>query len=101
MKDALTSTPTIILGIIFILAIILVFYWIYFSKGKESFEDGCLKDANYDDPNFANQRFFHYDHIDHLISSDPVHVPKEVLQTALMSNEDVDSYFGNAKKKTQ
>lgn len=101
MKDASISTPNVIFGIIFIFAILAVFYFIYFSKNKENFEDGCLKEANYDDPNFANQRFFHYDNIDHLIPSDPVHVPKDVVQTALMNNEDIDSYFGFAKKKTQ
>ena len=73
----------------------------------------CQKDMTYDDVNFKNERFFHYDNTDKLIPSDPVHVPREVLNAALMGKDEIDGvflgneevvddmYFGDAKKKRQ
>jgi len=94
-----------ILSIVFLLVIIfaIIYFIRYFRKRdkSESFQNGCVQEQNFDDPNFANKRFFHYDNIDNLIASDSVHVPREVVESALMSDSDISAYFGDVKKKTQ
>jgi len=96
------SSVFIIVALAVILLIVFgcVFGFFYFGK-KENFDNGCRQNKTYDDPNFKNERFFHYDNIDRLVSSDPVHVPREVVESALYSKDDADNYFGDAKKKRQ
>jgi hypothetical protein len=49
---------------------------------------------------FIDERYFHYNNINNLVPTDPVHVKKDVLEAALMDGEEIDNYFGSAKKKT-
>ena len=49
---------------------------------------------------FIDERYFHYDNIGKLIPTDPPHVTRDVLKAAMMDSEEMDSYFGSAKKKT-
>ena len=100
---AYSEQLTVIGVLIVLLLVILVVGCVYGFKfwKKENFENGCVKEANYDDPNFRNERFFHYDNTDQLIASDPVHVTRDVLENALMTGEDMSGYFGDVKKKTQ
>jgi len=91
----------VLIAVILLVVVGCVFGFYCFGNKKENFENGCAKEVNFQDPNFANERFFHYDNIDNLISSDPVHVPRDVLQKALLSKDEIDNEFGDAKKKRQ
>ncbi len=90
----------VVLAIILLLVFGCVFGIYCFGKKNEGFGNGCAREVNFQDPNFLNQRYFHYDNIDKIVASDPVHVPKEVLNNALMSGEDVSCGFGESKKKS-
>lgn len=109
MKFQLVGNTKII--VIVILVVILLFVigctlGVCCKKNKaensmDNFENGCAKEYNYQDPNFKNQRYFHYDNIGRLVPSNPVHVNREVVQSALLGNGDLDTIFGDAKKKRQ
>lgn len=49
---------------------------------------------------FIDERYFHYDNIDNLISTDPPHVDRKVLQNALLNGEELCSDSQSVKKKT-
>ena len=49
---------------------------------------------------FHDERYFHYDNIGNIVPTDPPHVTRNVVQDALMNSEEMDSYFGSVKKKT-
>jgi predicted negative regulator of RcsB-dependent stress response len=49
---------------------------------------------------FVDERYFHYDNIGNLIPTDPPHVTRNVVQDSLMNGEEMNSYFGSVKKKT-
>jgi len=49
---------------------------------------------------FIDERYFHYDNIGNLIPTDPPHVTRNVVQDALMNGDEMSSYFGSVKKKT-
>lgn len=93
----------VVLAIILLLIFGCVFGIYCFGRKKENFGNGngCAREINFQDPNYLNERFFHYDNIDKIVSSDPVHVPREVVDNALMSGEDVSCGFGDSKKKSQ
>ena len=64
--------------------------------------DPVTRDANFDDPNWKNNRFFRYDNIGRLVPTDPVHVDADVLNTTLCEHDDLEKRFGNnvvSKKK--
>jgi hypothetical protein len=101
-KNISTIFVTVVIAIILLLIFGCVFgFFCILNRKSESFDNGCVKDLNYDDSNFKNERFFHYDNIDKLVSSDPIHVSQGVLGDALLNGQDVDKYFGDAKKKRQ
>lgn len=89
---------TVVIAVILLLIFGCVFgFFCILNRGSESFENGCVKALNYDDKNFRNERFFHYDNIDRLISSDPVHVSREDVDSVMMDGDE----SGYAKKKRQ
>lgn len=103
MKD--TGVSSVFAIVLFAIALILIFgcvFGFFHLRGckSESFHSGCINAPNFNDPNFKNERFFHYDNINNLVASDPVHVSKDVLENSLMTAEDSDNYFGVAKKKS-
>jgi hypothetical protein len=46
-------------------------------------------------------KFFQKNNIGKEVPTDPVHVPVDVLEGSLMTPDQIDAYFGSAKKKTQ
>ena len=78
-------------GIVLLAIILLIIFACLFSWF-------CWKSKN--NEGFIDERYFHYNDINHLVPTDPIHVKKNVLEDALMYGEEIDSYFGSAKKKT-
>jgi hypothetical protein len=46
-------------------------------------------------------KFFQKNNIDKEVPTNPVHVPVDVLKGSLMTPDQINAYFGSAKKKTQ
>jgi len=90
--------------VLFAILLLIIFFagFGFFScRGRrELFENGCNRQDNFNDPKFLNQRFFHFNNTDQLVSTDPVHVDRQVVQSALLDGRDMDGYFGGAKKKS-
>lgn len=98
MKNVFSGKFFIIVGLAVILIIVVGCVLGYFCVRKsEPFSNGCQMEYNFNDPNFKNQRFFHYNNIDRLVPSDPIHVPREIVDYELNGSDD----SGSAKKKTQ
>ena len=96
------SSVFVIVALAIILLIVFGCVFGYFCYNKnENFDNGCKQKKTYDDPNFKNERFFHYNNTDRLVPTDPIHVPREIVNHALYTKDDVDNYFGDAKKKRQ
>jgi hypothetical protein len=86
---------SIALIVILVLIIVACILWYMFYKPNkivrqpiEGFDDGT-----------KNERFFQINNIGKEVSTDPVHVHKNVLEGSLMTADEIDSYFGSAKKK--
>ena len=84
------------------IALILVFscvfgYFCIINWKSEKFENGCVRENNFNDPNFRNERFFHYDNINRIVPSDPIHMTREDVESVMFSDGD----SGCAKKKRQ
>ena len=92
-------------GFILLFIIIIIIFACVFGGFRwrrwERFDGTCTREMNYNDPNFENQRFFHYNNVGKLVSTDPVHVPRDVVKSALYSGEEISGHFESAKKKTQ
>lgn len=103
-NNSLSNSLGLIILFILLIIIFACVFSINFKCGckKEPFDGStCTQDPNLNDPNFLNQRFFNYDNINKLVPSDPVHVPRSVVDTALLSGTDMIENFDCAKKKTQ
>ena len=88
---------SIALIIILVLIIIACILWYMFYKPKpiirqpvEGFSD-----------RITNDRFFQKNNIGKEVPTNPVHVLPDVLEGSLMTSDEVNAYFGSAKKKTQ
>ena len=46
-----------------------------------------------------NEKFFQINNIGKEVPTDPVHVHTNVLEGSLMTADEIDCYFGSAKKK--
>lgn len=86
---------SIALIVILVLIIVACILWYMFYKPNkivrqpiEGFDDGT-----------KNDRFFHINNIGKEVPTDPVHVPVDVLEGSLMTADQIDAYFGSAKKK--
>ena len=78
-------------GIILLAIILLIIFGCLFSWF-------CWKSKKTEE--FIDDRYFHYTNIGKLIPTDPPHVTRNVVQDALMDGEEINTYFGSAKKKT-
>jgi hypothetical protein len=78
-------------GIILLAIILLIIFGCLFSWF-------CWKSKKTEE--FIDERYFHYNNIGKLIPTDPPHVTRNVVQDALMDGEEINTYFGSAKKKT-
>lgn len=88
---------SIALIIILVLIIVACILWYMFYKPKkivrqpiEGFDNGI-----------KNDKFFQINNIgkEVPVPTDPVHVHTNVLEGSLMTADEIDSYFGSAKKK--
>lgn len=95
------TTFGIVLFAILLLIIFFCFFGSFWYKSyqAERFDNGCQL-QNFNNPNFLNQRFFHNNNIDKLVATDPVHVERNVVQSALFNEQDMNDYFGSTKKKS-
>lgn len=86
---------SIALIIILVLIIVACILWYMLYKPKkivrqsiEGFDNGI-----------KNDKFFQINNIGKEVPTDPVHVHTNVLEGSLMTADEIDSYFGSAKKK--
>jgi len=69
MKKAMSKQGSSIFFIVLIaIGLIILFgcifgFFCWKTSQKEKFLNGCASYANYDDPNFRNERYFHYNNI--------------------------------------
>jgi flagellar basal body-associated protein FliL len=102
MSGDTKSLGIILIVILFIVIVGVIISFCCYNRKKETFNgNGCVMDPNFNDPNYLNERYFHYDNTDKLISSDPVKVTRGVVQSALLTPDEMNQYFGSAKKKSQ
>ena len=96
------TTFSIVLFAILLLIIFFCFFTYYQRPAPMEYfnNNGCPLDKNLQDPNFLNQRFFHYNNTNKLVPTYPVHVDRDVVTSALYEGREMDSYFGSAKKKS-
>jgi len=95
MSGDTKSLGIILIVILFIVIVGVIISFCCYNRKKETFNgNGCVMDPNFNDPNYLNERYF-------LISSDPVKVTRGVVQSALLTPDEMNQYFGSAKKKSQ
>jgi len=88
---------SIALIIILVLIIVACILWYMFYKPRPIVRqsvEGFSDEINH-------LKFFQKNNIGKVVPTDPVHVPVDVLEGSLMTPDQIDAYFGSAKKKTQ
>ena len=94
-----TTFSIVLCAILLLIIFFCIFSYTMQRRPIENFDNGCPLDKNFNDPNFLNQRFFHYNNTNKLIPTDPIHVDRNVVQSALYDTEDMDQHFESVKKK--
>jgi hypothetical protein len=89
---------SIALIIILVLIIVACILWYMLYKPKKEVVPESVESFS-DEIN--NLKFFQKNNIGKEVPTDPVHVPVDVLEGSLMTADQIDAYFGSAKKKTQ
>jgi hypothetical protein len=89
------SIALIIILVLIIVACIL--WYMYYKPKKEVVPQSVERFSN----EINNLKFFQKNNIGKEVPTDPVHVPVNVLEGSLMTSDEVNAYFGSAKKKTQ
>jgi hypothetical protein len=87
---------SIALIVILVLIIVACILWYMFYKPKKEVLDRSVEGFS-DEINHL--KFFQKNNIGKEVPTDPVHVPVDVLEGSLMTADEIDSYFGSAKKK--
>lgn len=87
---------SIALIVILVLIIVACILWYMFYKPKK---EVILQSVEGFDDGTKNERFFQINNIGKKVPTDPVHVHTNVLEGSLMTADEIDSYFGSAKKK--
>ncbi len=90
---------SIALIIMLVIIIIVCILWYIFYKPKKEVDSQSVESFSSDEIN--NLKFFQNNNIGKEIPTDPVHVPVDVLEGSLMTHDQINTYFGSAKKKTQ
>jgi hypothetical protein len=95
--DGLSIALIVILLLIIIACILWYIFYknpniIVFKSQTEEFDNNDID---------LNQRFFQKNDIGREVPTDPVHVHADVLEGSLMTGQQIDDYFGSAKKKRQ
>ena len=86
---------SIALIIILVLIIIACILWYVFYKPRpivHRYVEGFSDEIN-------NNKFFQKNNIGKVVSNDPVHVHRDVLEGSLMTPDQINAHFGSAKKK--
>ena len=86
---------SIALIIILVLIIIACILWYVFYKPRPIVRqsvEGFSDEIN-------NLKFFQKNNIGKEVPTNPVHVPVDVLEGSLMTSDQMNAYFGSAKKK--
>lgn len=89
---------SIALIIILVLIIVACILWYMLYKPKKYVIPDSVEGFS-DEIN--NLKFFQKNNIGKEVPTDPVHVPVDVLEGSLMTADQINAYFGSAKKKTQ
>ncbi len=89
---------SIALIIILVLIIVACILWYMYYKPKKEVIPQSVEGFS-DEINHL--KFFQKNNIDKVVPTDPVHVPVDVLEGSLMTPDQINAYFGSAKKKTQ
>ena len=89
---------SIALIIILVLIIVACILWYMLYKPKKEVVVRSVEEFS-DEIN--NLKFFQKNNIGKVVPTNPVHVPVDVLKGSLMTPDQIDAYFGSAKKKTQ
>lgn len=96
MKNGIKNGPKgdkmfgiVLLAVLLLIIFACLFSWFCWkSKKTEETEE------------FLDERYFYYNNIGKITPTDPPHVPRNVVQDALMDSEEIDNYFHSGKKKT-
>lgn len=94
------TTFGFVLFAILLLIIFFAGFGLFSYRGRQELFSNCTREDNFNDPKYLNQRFFHYNNTDQLVATDPVHVDRQVVQSALLDGKDMEGHFGFAKKKS-
>ena len=89
---------SIALIIILVLIIVAWILWYMYYKPKKEVIPQSVEGFS-DEINHL--KFFQKNNIDKEVPTNPVHVPVDVLEGSLMTPDQINAYFGSAKKKTQ
>jgi hypothetical protein len=89
---------SIALIIILVLIIVACILWYMYYKPKKEVIPQSVEGFS-DEINHL--KFFQKNNIDKEVPTNPVHVPVDVLKGSLMTPDQINAYFGSAKKKTQ
>jgi len=89
---------SIALIIILVLIIVACILWYMLYKPKK---EVVLQSVEGFSDEINNLKFFQKNNIGKEVPTDPVHVPVDVLEGSLMTPDQINAYFGSAKKKTQ
>jgi len=103
MKSAkvISSSPDgLSIGVIIILVLIIIACILWYMLYKPKNEVFLRSVEGFSDE-INNLKFFQKNNIGKEVPTDPVHVPVDVLEGSLMTADQINAYFGSAKKKTQ
>lgn len=89
---------SIALIIILVLIIVACILWYIFYKPKKEIVPQSVESFSNE---INNLKFFQKNNIGKEVPTNPVHVPVDVLEGSLMTPDQINAYFGSAKKKTQ
>ena len=88
---------SIALIIILVLIIVACILWYMFYKPKNEVISRSVEGFS---DKINHLKFFQNNNIGKEVPTDPVHVPVDVLKDSLMTPDQINAYFGSAKKKT-
>ena len=89
---------SIALIIILVLIIVACILWYMLYKPKK---EVLVRSVEGFSDEINNMKFFQKNNIGKEVPTDPVHVHVDVLEGSLMTPDQINAYFGSAKKKTQ
>lgn len=89
------------IALIIILVLIIIACILWYMLYKPTKKEVVLRSVEGFSDEINHLKFFQKNNIGKVVPTNPVHVPVDVLEGSLMTADQIDAYFGSAKKKTQ